>query len=359
MPPTADTNVVYYNASLFNPASGQPVPASVSDTRSQPIVDRPCDWECSIVRFDLSANLLPPIVVPMPGPPSGPGTVPTSMNVTLRSLGVDYQTVVNVFSPSPSTYGFVFSIDELLTRFNTALAASFAAMVPVAGVTTPPVFGFDPVTQLISMYAQDSYTTAPVEVYLNSAAYNFVVSMPAAFQGYNLPTGRDFRIQLETISAVTLPPVGAARAGLPVAVQAIPSPARSLAQAGVSLGSMNGVRTIILTTSMPINSESLPTTTGVAQNVNFSSNSLPIMTDFLLATSPRDNPAVDRLTVSYLPTAEYRMVQMRGNEPLMRLDLKWQFTLFDGSIRDMYIPPGGYCSAKVMFRRAAAQDLRA
>lgn len=353
-----DANVLYYNASLFNPASGQPVPAAVSDTRSVPIMDRPCEWECSVVRFDLSANLLPPIVVPMPGPPAA-GTVNTSMTVTLQSLGVNNTTTVQVFSPSPDAYGFVFSIDELITRFNTALAASFAAMIPVAGVTTAPVLAFDPVTQLISLYVQDSYTTAPVNIFMNSAAYNFVESMPAAFFGYNTALGLDYRLQPEASSAITLPPVGAARAGLPVSVQAIPSPARSISQAGVSLASMNGVRTIFITTSMPINKESLPTTTGIAQNANFSSNNLPIMTDFLLSTDPGDNPVVDRLTVAYLPTAEYRMVQMRGAEALKLVDLKWFFTLFDGSIREMFIPPGGYCSAKVMFRRAPAQDLRA
>lgn len=346
------TDIVYYNASLFNPSLGQPIPAAVSDIRSQALVDHPREWECSVVRFDLSANLLPPAVVPMPQPPVVGPSVPTLLKVTLRYLGVDYQAVVNIGSTSTATYGFVFSIDALVGAINTALAAAFA-LIPGPSSTAPPVFAFNPVTQLITLYYQDTYVTAvnPIDIYVNSALYNYIVSMPAAFFGYNLPTGRDFRIQVESSSALAQPAVGA-RSGLPVIVQTIAGNLRSLSQAGPSLNSWNGVRSLIITTTMPINSESLPLTSLAGQNSTFSSNSLPILSDFVLGAEPSTNPVVDRITVEYLPTAEYRMVQLRGNEPIVRLDLKWFFSLFDGTIREVLIPPGGFCSAKVMFRRS-------
>lgn len=347
-------DVVYYNATLFNPSTGQPVPAYISDTRSQAIINHPNKFECSIVRFDLSADLLPPAVAPMPPFPGGalPADLPSLLRVTLRYLGVDYQTIVLIGVVSADTYGFVYAIDELTRRVNTALATSFAA-IPGPSSTAPPQLIFDPKTQLLSLYYQATYVTAgnPIEIWVNSSLYKYMVSIPAAFAGYNNANGRDFRIQVESNSALTIPAVGA-RAGYPSTIQAVAGEVRQLQQAGPSMNSWNGVRSLFITTSMPINAESLPTNPLLAQNSSYSSNTLPILSDFVLGVDPGTNPVVDRISVAYLPTAEYRMVQMRGNEPLTRVDLKWFYTLFDGTIREVLIPPGGFCSAKIMFRRS-------
>lgn len=343
-------DLVYYNAALFNPASGQPIPASVSDTRGAAIIESPELWQCSVVRFDISASLLPPIVLPMPGPPAV-GSVPSNLVVTLRHLGIDYQAVVSVFSASPLTYGFMYSGDELMTRLNQALATAFAA-IPGPSSSEPPVFVFNPVTQLITLYFQSTYATAadPVEIYLNSAAYQYVLSLPAGFLGYNTPSGRDFLIQPGASSVVTLPALGS-RAGYPTLVQAVAGEVRALTQAGPSTGAWNGVRSIVITTSLPVNSENLPGSSLVSQNTSYSNNNLPILSDFILGGEPSENPISDRIQVTYLPTAEYRMVQLRGREPLKRLDLKWFYSLYDGTLRELLLPPGGHASAKILFRR--------
>lgn len=351
----ASSNLVYYNASLIAPSDSKTIPAAISDTRSEALISKPEAWECSIVRFDISAGLLPPIVVPMPVPPLI-GTTPSRLIATLRSLGIDYKAPLNFFVSSAETSGFVYSIDEFITRLNAAYATAFAAMPPVVGVSSPPIFAFDPITQLITMYAQASYVGGP-EIYANSQLYNYLISMPAAFFSYNGANDRDFRIQIEASSAKLLPAAGVGRAGYPISIQNVANTVQSISQAGISLSSMNGVRSVFITTTMPINSEALATTSTAAQNSNYSSNSLPILTDFLVSTEPETNPVVDRIVLAYLPTAEYRMAQMRGAEPLVRVDLKWFYTLYDGTIREVFLPPGGSCSAKIMFRRACANDL--
>jgi hypothetical protein len=352
--PSTEDDVVYYNASLFNPGSGQPVEAYISDIRSQAVIDRPEDWQVSVVRFDITSSLVPPMIVPMAVPATNvPGTYASSLRVVLRHLGIDYSASVQIFCFSLSLFGAVYSIDELLSRYNTALATAFAA-VPAPPSAAAPIFVFNPVTQLITLYYQATYVTAvnPIEIYLDTQAYGYVVSLPAAFLSWNDPSGRDFRIQVETSSALTIPAVGA-RAGYPSVVQALAGEVRALSQAGVSLASMNGVRSILITTSMPISSEALPSTSlAGAQNAGYSSNSLPILSDFIVGGSdPSENPSVDRVQITYLPTAEYRMIQMRGVEPLKRVDLRFFFTLLDGEIRQLLIPPGGHVSAKLLFRR--------
>lgn len=355
-PQHSTSNLVYYNAALFAPTEGKTVIAAISDPRSEPIIGVPEDFECSVVRFDISANLLPPIVIPMPLPPALGANVPSNLSVTLRSLGVDTQVIVNFSVFSVETSGFVYSIEEFIARVNAAFAAAFAAMAPVAGVTSPPIFAFNPVTQLISLYAQSTYVGGP-EIYVNSQLYNYIESMPAAFFSYNSATGRDFRLQIESPSALAVPAAGAPRAGYPISIQNIINQVQSISQAGPSLASMNGVRSVFITTSMPIDSEGLPTSISPNQNANNSSNKERILSDFLVSTEPGNNPVVDRISLSYLPTAEYRMVQMRGTQPLVLIDLKWWYTLQDGRSREMSIPPGGSANAKIMFRRKRAEDL--
>lgn len=355
--PSAEPTIRYYNASLFNPGTGQVIPASISDTRTSPLIDRPDDWECSIVRFDISAALLPPIVVPLVTVPIAPGLVPTLLEVTLRSLGVDYLHPVAVYT-TPATPGFIYAIDELLSAINLAFAAAFAAMPAVAGVTSPPMLAFNPVTQLISIYYQATYATAPVDIYINTAIYRMIPSLVASFFGYNNVDGKDYRLQLDASSVVTIPAVGS-RAGYPAIVQAIANEVRQSSQAGPSLSALNGVRSIYISTDLPIVAESLPNGVGVSQNANASSASQSILTDFLLSNDPNENPVSDRINISYLPTAEYRMIEMVGTQPIKRIQLDWYYTLYDGTISRMSIPPGGVCSAKIMFRRAAACDLYA
>lgn len=375
----ASSNLVYYNASLSNPSDGKTTLAVINDTRSEPLIAKPEDWECSIIRFDISAKQLPPIVVPMVTNAVGLNQ-PSQLKITLRYLGVDYQQPLLFDVAFSDTVGFVFSIEDFMLRLNNASQLAYNALVAAAGaipgVQLYPYFAFDPVTQLVSMYleqwwlppvgpadpVEQGWNASTAEIYVNSQLYNYIVSIPADSFGHGNPTGRDLRLNKTGPSAKLIPPTGF-RIGYPILLNGGQqkllnqlNPMIQISQAGPSVASMNGVRSIFITTTMPINSESLPTTTSVAQNSNYSSNSLPIMTDFLVSTEPETNPVVDRITVSYLPTAEYRMAQMRGNEPLTFINLKWFYTLQDGTQREMTLTPGGTASAKLMFRRAKASD---
>lgn len=364
-PSCAPTSLVYFNVSLFNPQANQIIiPAQITDTRGTAVIDRPDDWEMSVVRFDVSSQLLPPIVAPMgplpaPPPAAQPATAASQLTVTLTFGGVDHESTVVFNYSGPETFGYVFSFDELTFRINQALAASFAAIaVPPVG-SQPPFLYFNAVTQMFQLFFQTAdYGVAPlIEIWVNDATYKYIDSMPAFFAGIGQLNGKDFRLQVERDSAVMIPtPPGP---GFPVLIQGYTGTLAYLTQAGPSLASTNGVRSVFLQTNLlPINSEALPITTSQAQTSTFSSNSTPIISDFLLSTDPASNPVVDRISISYLPTAEYRMVQLRGAEPVKQVDIKFFFTLFDGTVHELLLFPGGYCSAKLLFRRSERSTLR-
>lgn len=353
-----ENDIEYYNAQLFNPVDAQPVDAFISDIRSQAIIDRPQDWQCSIVRFDVTSSMIPPMLLPMAvAPQQVAGFYPSRLRVGLEHLGVTYSAPVTVYAFGSDLFGAVYGVEELMARFNDALASAYA-LIPAPTSTQAPLFVFDARTQLVSLYYQATYVLSanPITIWLNSAAYAYVASMPAQiFRGYNNPDGRDFSMFVAAPGAIQLPPSGAGRAGLPVVVQAWAGVVYAIIQQGISVASMNGVRSILITTSMPISSEALPVS-GISgqQNSTYSSNSLPILSDFVIGgADPSENPVVDRIQITYLPTAEYRMVQMRGAEPLKRVDLRFFYTLLDGTIKQLVLPPGGHVSAKIVFRRVA------
>ncbi len=363
----APSSIAYFNLSLFNPAGASAsIRAQITDTRSTAILDVPDDWEMSVVRFDVSAQLLPPIVAPMtPLPPPPPDTQPTQwpslLTVTLTFGGVNFEQAVQIAFNGPDTFGYVFSFDELAVRINAALAAAFAAIPAKPAGSVAPYLWFDPATQLFKLFYQTAnYGVAPlIEIWVSQELYKYIASMPAFFAGINQPFDKDFRLQVETTrTGATLIPTPPGP-GFPVGIQTMTGTLAFLSQEGVSLASTNGVRSIFITsTLLPTNPESLPATFTPDQSANYTSNSIPILSDFLITTDPAANPVVDRISVSYLPTAEYRMIQLRGRSPVKQVDISFFFTLFDGTVKPLFLFPGGYCSAKILFRRSARSTLK-
>ena len=352
-------DLVYYNASIYAPDTGGIIPAAVSDTRGTPILDVPEDWQVSVVRFDVTAQLLPPVTfpLPLPFPTTSQLQTPSLCTVTLQYLGINYtQPVQVVYLDTSYTFGTLYTCDAVAQRINQAYAACYAMIPGVLPSSAPPVFVFDPVTQLMSMYYQETYATAPnrIQVYMNRYTFNYLLTLECDFFGYDTPGGLDYRVQTESTNARTVP--AAPRTGFPVGVVALAGNVLVLSQEGSSLQAWSGVRSIVITTSMPINSESLPQTTSPGQSQNFSSNSVPILSDFILSGEPGENPVVDRINILYLPTSEYRMAQLRGREALKRIELKFFYSMNDGSLRELLIPPGGHASAKLMFRRVKWRD---
>jgi hypothetical protein len=347
-------DVVYYNASVFIPHDSPVTPAKISDIRDTPIIYNPEDYDMSVVRFDISANLVPAVIAPMasPIPAIGPAQ-PTQWWVSLTVAGVPYQANITIPILTLDTWGYLYTIDAVLKRVNTAFADAFAG-IPGPTVASPPIFAYNPKTQLISLYVGGDYLTAagaPL-VWVSSSLYSYIPSIPSStFNGFNNPDKLDFQLRLDGVQSITLG-AGPAYVGSPLVIQGLVD-AIQIPQSGPSMDSWNGVRSIFITSSsIPITNEYLPNFNGsAAQAQNSSSASLPIVSDFLLSADARTNPVVDRIRVSYLPTAEYRIVTLGGHKPLRNIDLQFWYSDHDGNRKPLNLAPGGYASVKLMFRK--------
>ena len=332
----------YLDANLVANRNGQPVVAT-SKVLLPPAL-KTGSWEVSVVGAGASANLLPPITVPMPVrlPGSLVGEVPSELAVTLVHGGVNYQSFVVVNSPSFAAYGTVYCVYDLLNRFNAAFAAAFAA-IPESRSSAPPFLAFDPATQLITMFFQESYNAAGdrILIYMNSKAYGYLLSLEASFLGYNTVTGLDFLIATQSKQAriVSFYP-----SWIPTGV-ATATPGNNvlaLTQQGPSLAAWSRVRAIVIKTNLPLLGQDW-----VEDQLDGGS----VLVEFPPGGTPGGNP-VTRQTVEYLGGAFPPPRQLQeSSRKLDRIELRWGYVTQDGDgVHELMLPPGGSANVRLMFR---------
>jgi hypothetical protein len=141
-------------------------------------------------------------------------------------------------------------------------------------------------------------------------------------------------------------PAPAARPFLPIALQTT-TPLYKLSQSIISTNHWSSLRSIVLLgDGIPIRNELISGSSKVSQNFS-SSNSLSIISDFLIDF----NILNDRFVLEYLPTAQYRYIDLIGHTPLTSISINIQFTDFSGNIYPVYLTPGAGMSIKFIFEK--------
>lgn len=342
----------YYDTTIVNNELFA-VPAVINDTRGQHIIETPEDWEMSVVRFDINTSLIPPSTIPMsPGAVLG---VPSAslLSFTMVFGGVDFQTFL-----LNDTLGQIFGISKLLDEINACLLSTFTAIIGAPAETTPPFLSYDSATQLITMYYEGAYATVgDIELWSNTPMREKLIALPIVeFAGFNQPNGKDFRYSFTSgarKNANLL--VAGVRAEYPVGTNSIPDPMFYVPQEAIVISSWNTARSIkLISSSLPIVAQAEPNNFNITQQGGFSTSSTQTISDFLLSNV--DNPIADRLSIEYLPTAEYRMISLGGREPIVRIQIQAFFTTLTGEILPILLPPNGIFGVKILFRKRTLEE---
>ena len=338
--PVYGSSLIYYNATVVNNTNG-PLPAVCNDTRSQAIIHVPERWEMSIVRFDVDTSLIP--IAKLPMDESVPPTGLTQLSVTLVD-SVSGQ-IVGPTQGITFTNGLETSMQAVVDSLNSSFR-DYASLTSGTKPVNPPYIWFNAEQELLQIFAPSSWIGSDIEIYVNKAMRRYLRGMP--FEVANQPNGRDFRLMIESSWQA-----GANdRPGFPAAIQQPYASAGLIykTQEAKLLSSWSAARSIYLTTdSFPVSSESIPNSVLLSKRGSVSSSSIPIVTDFIFSTD--GTPAADRDRMEYLPTAEYRLIQLGGREPIMRVNLQAWWTDFGGNSYPIELAEGGSFSAKVLFRK--------
>lgn len=338
-------NVFYYDMVLTN-SMASPVLAEITDQRQSSIIDIPRDWELSVVRFNISSELIPLFFPVIPNPLF---PLQTNMSITLQYKNNFYQQFIQVIAQEAKDG--VFDYSNYLQHINAAALIAYNLLIaanPGSTALNPPEFYLNDSSSLISMYVDTDYLdTNPnrITVALNQPLQQ-ILDMPCDLRNpVPSPNGYEFILSINTSADLIPKPV---LGGFPYGVSIMNGRILQVSQEFRSLDEWSTVRSIVFSSDLPIVKEYVPTKVDQSQNDNVNNSVKPILTDFLLA---KDSVEPTRHTLVYVPTAEYRMLSLQGTNSFSSISIKAQYQTYDGKLRDIYIGSGDSMTVKIMFRR--------
>jgi len=268
-------------------------------------------------------------------------------------MGNFFQQFVSV-TPDQVKWG-IFDYCVFLEQVNAAALLAFNAAVlafPAITAVDPPVFYLNDATSLISMYVDTDYINSNanrikigVNVYLQQ-----ILDMPCDLRNV-VPAlnGYDYQIAVNHSALYLTNPV-VPNGVYPYGVNLLTGAAYlQVSQEFRSLDEWSFIKSIVFSSSrVPVVHEFLPNLTDQSQNSNVNDSFLPTLTDFDLA---KDTTEPTRHTLQYVPTGEYRMISLQGQNGFSAIDVRAQYQTYTGQLYPLYLNPGTNMSLKIMFRR--------
>lgn len=374
-------NKVYYDITISNLDTVDSVPPVLyfNETRNSPFILDPESYNLSIVRFTLDTNTLP-IIQPEIQPSPNSNVNLTSYSITLEWTNpvAPFQTFTEqtfltyipqnkqAIVPAPPSqtlsglqnndtgyydiYNYQYWILLVNNTFQTCFTALNAQVVG-AGLVLPsafaPTMSWDTQTNLAILNAdQAGYndTTANyIGVYFNPALWNYFSSFPFIIESNDVvPNGKNTRIIMSGFggaNVVPFPPVAPTYTAL------------QIVQEYSTVALWTPVTSIVFTSNtLPIvaNQVSAPLLfyNGKRyQSGGNNSNIAQIITDFVA------EGGIYKPNLVYIPSAQYRLVDLVGNSPLYNIDIEVFYKNRVGVFIPLRLGSGGTATVKILFTR--------
>lgn len=392
-----------------------------TEIRNIPYLANPSDYFASVVRFSVETPTLPVIIPQArvgASTSSIPSTINetvytvTMRHPTLLPAGIETRVLYipqssTTLAPPPASianaadiineYYYTYTYKPFIDMVNTALrtcyvailASAAAPLAPYNNANFFPYLEWDEDKCIATWVVQAQifqtgtannptplrtapFVAAPLEIYFNAPLFNLFSSFTAFQNGYGPPTisGQNWRMLFpDTITVnpylINTPAVAGSLATFPLQVAVPPQQPPALALLRVSqeyptTPLWNPVQSIVFTTSLlPIASSiiSTPVLFGAGAaftNAGNNSGIANILTDFEVAL---EKGWEYKPSVSYVPTAEYRLFDLNGNAPLSAIEItvNWKDTF--GRLNPLRLGSGSNASLKLMFRRKDFQGV--
>jgi hypothetical protein len=361
---------IYYNVRIQNGnPDGQDKICDYREQRTVPIMNNPSEYFMSCIRFQVPTSRVPILLVPVQPFPNT-DTTKTIYAVTLSYNGVSVTRNIvwqphegNSHSTPPvqarrllsansaytnpeDSYYYCRSYRHMMGLVNDAFQSAFTEL---AGQTTlpanseAPFYTFDSASSLFSLHALKNFydvktVTNPIKIYLNNDLFTLFGAMDAML--YRLPVGEMDR---QILIASNADGSNIDADGHIKFTQEYPT-----------LVSWVGFTSIVITSgTIPIESEGIPTSLPYFSNTNLQATGQPsflnIISDFdaLLDQGYREF----QTSLQYSASAEYRLIDMIGTQPLTSFDIQVWWTDAFGGLHPVYIAPNECATFKFLFRK--------
>ena len=389
-----------------------------TEVRSSPILDNPSDYFLSIIRFSLDTAGSMPLFIPQIELQNSVGASP--WNNTVYYVSVEYNPPLapadrliakkrviyvpqsNIY-PTPTVvppdivsntqpYYWVNNIQAFICMINEALKDAYADIIAQAGASLPPItlptdwlagnepyLLWDADTAKATLVAQASnFTqdcldagTATGFVYFNNPLFTLFSSFQSIHNYTYDPNPisvndgeANYLLKIfnkksgNYVPANPAPPVPPLPPIVPFVGEGPPYTAIYMEQPYSTGATMCPIQSLVFTTTLlPV----LPQLIGIprafndnnsssGQNDNLSNEITDLVVNLVNGTEYFPN-------VLYLPTAEYRMIDLQSNSPLYGVQISVQWKDVYGIYHDFFLQNGCSCSLKIMFRKKNADSI--
>lgn len=372
---------VYYDITISNLQNTTTAPPTIyfNETRNSPFILDPESYYLSIVRFTLDTNTLP-IITPdiQPAPNS-------NLNLTNYSITLEWTNPVAPFQtftqqtflifipqnlqaivPAPPSqtnnglqnnqtgyydiYNYQYWI-QLVNNTFTACYNALNAQVVAAGLVLPspnaPVMSWDTQQNVAILNADVAgYNDAVanyIKIYFNPPLFNLFSSFPFIIESADVvPNGKNARLVMTGFGGanqVQFPPV----APTYIALQIV--------QEYSTISLWTPITSIVFTSNtLPIVANQVSAPLLFFNNQRFTtggnnSNIAQIITDFVA------NEGIYKPSITYIPSAQYRLVNLVGNSPLYNIDVEVFYKNRVGEFIPVRLGSGGTATIKILFTR--------
>ena len=342
---------VYVDVSFFNDSS-VPVPISFNATNTTNILENASEYYFSIIRMtcDISALRIFKLEDNL-------------ASVTLSYGGVDEQVFVNqslipTYLRNADDVGGIYTYDAFLAAINAAFTSAFNALAissPGFDPTVAPRLVYDGPNNGLILRTQLEYATdmayQNIEVYINTNLESYIQGFDGAFNSA-ATNGKNFQFAInkniseaETVS--TTSPLSLFDPNLPQPVSG--TTILKMQQQFQTFYNWYDFRSLIVI------SNTLPISTQLTENQNQLglNTQIPIITDFIPTQFGVGSDTLSRL--EYLPTAEYRLLDMNSSSPIKTIDFKVLWTSRSNITNGTFTPnvlelaPGQEFTMKILF----------
>lgn len=375
------SDIIYYDLMVTNLKSealddNQQI-LKFSETRQVPIVEKANDYYLSIVRFQIDTFNLPVYYAEIQPNQADPNKMIHSFTLEYQAPnGTIYQSTRRFLSwtqndytktvpPAPSSnpnglqshspYYYAYSYTHLLKILNTTLVACITDIYQQINENTLlfyPFFAWNADSYTISFYGTRNlyestklYTDPPgkMTIYFNANMYALLNGFPVKKYGVNNPNGKHYELIVDSFNGANAIPGNNIYFGTYQGIKINQEYSTTMLWSPVAA-------LVFATSTLPItpNQLSAPYIYQDGQLVQYSSQtnqSLNIITD-MVTDSQSYKPSL-----LYIPTAEYRYINLFNNSPITNIDIQCYWRSKLNEHYPMMLPSGGTCTMKLLFKK--------
>lgn len=362
---------IYYDLDITNNNLGlnnsiSPL-INFNEIRTSTFLQNPSDYYLSIVRFQVETTSLPLFIPQVDITQNNPNVLVYTVTLV---FGANQVTIPLLFSPqdltvpppSPpftaSTYGnpyyYIYNIQKFIfDTVNPALQTAFTALLALGALptTNAPFIEFDPFTNYCILNADvlgynQASASPQIQIFMNANLYQLFNSFTADFFGGTISPNLAVRLKVfnnNNTNIINYPTYNALQMYQEFSVIPV----------------WNPVKSIVFTSNLlPVNPSYAGDPVVIIDNNVVSPNSsnnayVNVISDYQVELIKGNET---RPLVQYVPTAEYRLFDLIGNNPLGTLNLQCFWKDRFNNLVPFQLKTGCTASIKIMFRNKKYAD---